>query len=69
MNHDPVVRAVATALRNLAIDPRNKDLIGVFIDLLLFVVIKNCLSLPSVTALKKHFSDLRTRCTRLSSRS
>ncbi|KAL9978718.1 hypothetical protein ACROYT_G016268 [Oculina patagonica] len=28
MNHDPVVRAVATALRNLAIDPRNKDLIG-----------------------------------------
>ena len=28
MNHDPVVRAVSTALRNLAIDPRNKDLIG-----------------------------------------
>jgi len=28
MNYDPVVRAVATALRNLAIDPRNKDLIG-----------------------------------------
>ncbi|XP_073234690.1 uncharacterized protein [Porites lutea] len=28
MNFDPVVRAVATALRNLAIDPRNKDLIG-----------------------------------------
>ena len=31
MNYDPVVRAVATALRNLAIDPRNKDLIGVCI--------------------------------------
>ena len=30
MNYDPVVRAVATALRNLAIDPRNKDLIGVY---------------------------------------
>jgi len=28
MNHDPVVRAVSTALRNLAIDPRNRDLIG-----------------------------------------
>ncbi|XP_074616097.1 uncharacterized protein LOC141875648 isoform X1 [Acropora palmata] len=28
MNYDPVVRAVSTALRNLAIDPRNKDLIG-----------------------------------------
>lgn len=30
MNYDPVVRAVSTALRNLAIDPRNKDLIGRF---------------------------------------
>lgn len=30
MNYDPVVRAVSTALRNLAIDPRNKDLIGMF---------------------------------------
>lgn len=30
MNYDPVVRAVSTALRNLAIDPRNKDLIGIF---------------------------------------
>lgn len=30
MNYDPVVRAVATALRNLAIDPRNKDLIGTY---------------------------------------
>ena len=30
MNYDPVVRAVSTALRNLAIDPRNKDLIGTF---------------------------------------
>lgn len=28
MEHDPVVRAVATCLRNLAIDPRNKELIG-----------------------------------------
>ena len=30
MSSDPVVRAVATALRNLAIDPRNRDLIGKF---------------------------------------
>lgn len=36
MNHDPVVRAVSTALRNLAIDPRNKDLVGVLYS---FVVI------------------------------
>ena len=28
MSCDSVVRAVATAMRNLAIDPRNKDLIG-----------------------------------------
>jgi hypothetical protein len=28
MEHDPVVRATATCLRNLAIDPRNKELIG-----------------------------------------
>ena len=28
MDCDPVVRAVATALRNLAIDNRNKDLVG-----------------------------------------
>ncbi|XP_048580672.1 uncharacterized protein LOC5511245 isoform X3 [Nematostella vectensis] len=28
IDNDPVVRAVATCLRNLAIDPRNKDLIG-----------------------------------------
>lgn len=34
MNFDPVVRAVATALRNLAIDPRNKDLIGLYEHLL-----------------------------------
>ena len=27
-NHDPVIRAVTTALRNLAIDPRNKAIIG-----------------------------------------
>ena len=41
MNHDPVVRAVSTALRNLAIDPRNKDLIGMFIYLCLIVVVVN----------------------------
>ena len=28
MDCDPVVRAVATALRNLAIDNRNKEVIG-----------------------------------------
>ena len=27
-NHDPVIRAATTALRNLAIDPRNKAIIG-----------------------------------------
>ena len=27
-NHDPVIRAATTALRNLAIDPRNKPIIG-----------------------------------------
>ena len=38
MNFDPVVRAVATALRNLAIDPRNKDLIGLYEHLLQHVL-------------------------------
>lgn len=28
INHDPVVRAVSTAMRNLAIDPRNKDVLA-----------------------------------------
>ena len=39
INHDPVVRAVSTAMRNLAIDPRNKDVLGVYIDLFLSVVV------------------------------
>ena len=31
-NHDPVIRAATTALRNLAIDPRNKAIIGMLKD-------------------------------------
>lgn len=36
INHDPVVRAVSTAMRNLAIDPRNKDVLGVYFYLFSF---------------------------------
>ena len=39
INHDPVVRAVSTAMRNLAIDPRNKDVLGMYFDLFSFFVV------------------------------
>ena len=38
-NHDPVIRAATTALRNLAIDPRNKAIIGMSINSLPHVVV------------------------------
>jgi hypothetical protein len=38
MEVDRVVCAVATALRNLAIDQRNKELIGIFIETVYLVI-------------------------------
>lgn len=38
MEVDRVVCAVATALRNLAIDQRNKELIGIFIKVVYLTV-------------------------------
>ena len=38
-NHDPVIRAATTALRNLAIDPRNKAIIGMYVCILTFCIL------------------------------
>lgn len=43
INHDPVVRAVSTAMRNLAIDPRNKDVLGVYFYLFSAVLLDKAL--------------------------
>ena len=41
-NHDPVIRAATTALRNLAIDPRNKAIIGTYVCMYIHPIIVTC---------------------------